>query len=68
MGVKQEEQVAVVGTIPISWSREMVERMVAILRVREARLATKGTFILATWHRLTDLIRKTYNPDQGKVF
>ena len=51
---RQEEQVAVVGNIPTSWSREMVEAMVAILKVRDARLAVKGTFILATRHKRTD--------------
>ena len=53
MEARQEEQVAVVGRIPTSWSREMVEAMVAILKVRDARLAAKGTFILATRHKLT---------------
>ena len=61
--VRQEEQVAVVGRIPTSWSRERVEAMVAILRVREARLAAKGTFILATWQRLTASSKKKYNPE-----
>ena len=49
-----------------SWSRDMMEAMVAILRVREASLASKGTFILATRHKLTNQYKMFYRPVKWK--